>query len=56
MRVELIRFHKKYKLYSGLRLRREELRTHSMFTAYSPARWQQLVTTKLISTQCQPIR
>ena len=55
MQVELIRFRKKYRLYSRLRLRSEDFRdplyVYSLF-----ARWQQLVSTKIITIQCQPIR
>ena len=48
MQVELIRFHKKYRLYSRLHFRsedfRERLYVYSLF-----ARWQQLATNKLIT-------
>ena len=55
MQVEFIRFRNNYRLYSSLRLRSEGFRD-PRYVYFLFARWHQLATTKLITSQCQPIR
>ena len=55
MQVELIRFRKKYRYFSRLRLLSEDFRNPSYVYSLF-ARWQLLATTKLTTIQCQPIR
>ena len=49
MPVELVRFRKKYRLYSRLRLRGERVPAPLYYVYSLFARWQQLATKKLIT-------